>query len=52
LAKNIEIDLQDGGWGGMDRVVMVHDRDIWRAFLNAAMNSIKHGEFRDWLSIS
>jgi hypothetical protein len=39
------MDLQDVGGGGMNSIAMAHDRDRRRAFVNAAMNSIKYGEF-------
>jgi hypothetical protein len=34
---NIKMDLQDVGWG-MDWIELAHDRDRWRAVVNAAMN--------------
>jgi hypothetical protein len=35
---NIKMDLQEVGCGGMDWIDMAHDRDRWRALLNAEMN--------------
>jgi hypothetical protein len=35
---NIKKDLQDVGWGGVHRIDLAHDRDRWRALLNAVMN--------------
>jgi hypothetical protein len=32
------MDLREMGWGGMERIDLVQDRDQWRAFVNTAMN--------------
>jgi hypothetical protein len=35
---NIEIDLTEIGWGGMDWIHLAQDRDQWRALVNTAMS--------------
>jgi hypothetical protein len=35
---NIRMDLGEIGWGGVDWIGLVQDRDKWRALLNAVMN--------------
>jgi hypothetical protein len=35
---NIKMDLQEGGWGGMDWIYMAHDRDRWQAVVSVVMN--------------
>jgi hypothetical protein len=35
---NIRMDLREIGWGGMDWIDLVRDRDQWRALVNTVMN--------------
>jgi hypothetical protein len=35
---NIKMDLQEVGFGNMDWTEMAHERDRWRAIVNAVMN--------------
>jgi hypothetical protein len=35
---NIEMDLSEIGWGCVDWIYLVHDRDRWRGILNTVMN--------------
>jgi hypothetical protein len=35
---NIKLDLRKMGWGGMDCIDLVQDRDQWRALVNTAIN--------------
>jgi hypothetical protein len=34
---NIEIDLREIGWDGMDWIDLAQDRDQWRALMNTVM---------------
>ena len=36
--NNIEIDLQEGCWGGTDCVNLVQYRESWRPFVDEIMN--------------
>jgi hypothetical protein len=35
---NIEIDLREIGWDGMDWIYVAQDGDQWRALVNTVMN--------------
>jgi hypothetical protein len=35
---NIKMDLRETGWGGMDWIDLVQDRDQWRTLVNTVMN--------------
>jgi hypothetical protein len=35
---NINMDLREIGWDGMDWIDLAQDRDQWRALVNAVMN--------------
>jgi hypothetical protein len=35
---NVKMDLRKIGWGGMDWIDLVQDRDQWRALVNTVMN--------------
>jgi hypothetical protein len=37
MGDNIKKDLQEVGGGDVHRIDLVHDRDRWRALLNAVM---------------
>jgi hypothetical protein len=36
--NNINMDLKEIEWGGMDLIDLVQDRDQWRALVNTVMN--------------
>jgi hypothetical protein len=35
---NIEMNLREIGWGGMDWIVLAQDRNLWEALVNTVMN--------------
>jgi hypothetical protein len=35
---SIKMDLREVGWDGRDWIDLAHDRDWWRAHVNAVMN--------------
>jgi hypothetical protein len=35
---SIKMDLREIGWGGMDWIDLVQDRDQWKAIVNTVMN--------------
>jgi hypothetical protein len=35
---NIEIDLGEVGWSGVDRIGLIQGRNWWRALVNVIMN--------------
>jgi hypothetical protein len=35
---NIKMDLREIGWGGMDLIDLVQERDQWRALVDTVMN--------------
>ena len=38
LEDNIEMDLQEMGWGDMDWIGLAQDRERWRVLMNTVMN--------------
>jgi hypothetical protein len=36
--ENINMDLRNIGWGGMDWIDLAQDRDQWRTVVNTVMN--------------
>jgi hypothetical protein len=36
--NNIEMDLREIGWVGMDNIDVTQDREKWRALVNTVMN--------------
>jgi hypothetical protein len=35
---NIKMDLEEIEWGGVDRIGLTQDRDMWRALVNVVIN--------------
>jgi hypothetical protein len=48
---NIKMDLGEIGWGGMDWIGLVQDRDMWRALVSGSepSGSIRCWEILEWL---
>jgi hypothetical protein len=38
---NIKMDLRDIRWDGMDWIDLAHDRDQWRALVNAVIMNLR-----------
>jgi hypothetical protein len=38
VVDNIKMYLRETGWGGMEWIDLVEDRDYWRALVNTVMN--------------
>jgi hypothetical protein len=38
VGDNIEIDLREIGWDGMNWIDLAYDRDQWRPLVNTVMN--------------
>jgi hypothetical protein len=38
ITHNINMDFQEGGWGGVSLLDLAQDRDRWRALVNEVMN--------------
>jgi hypothetical protein len=36
--EHLRIDLQEIRWNGVDWIHLAHDRDLWQALVNTAMN--------------
>jgi hypothetical protein len=50
LEDNIEMDLQELGWKGMEWTDLVQDRGRWRAVVNAVMNLFFPKNARNFLT--
>jgi len=49
LKDNIKINLQEVGWGGMEWIDVVRDRDRWRVLESAAKNlRVPHSAWNYW----
>jgi hypothetical protein len=38
LVDNIRMDLEEVGWGDVDRIGLAQDRNRWRALANSVLN--------------
>jgi hypothetical protein len=50
LMDNVKMNLRDIGWGGMDWIDMVQDREQWRALVNTVMNVLVRWNIGKFLS--
>jgi hypothetical protein len=48
--NNIEMDLREIGWDGMDWIDLAQDRNQWRALVNTAMNIWIVAGSQEWLN--
>jgi hypothetical protein len=49
--NNTKMDLREIGWGGMDWIDLVQDRDHWRALVNTIINLRVPQNFGNFLNL-